>query len=246
MRIKNDFPLLIINFESESEEDLLQYCRSWIENNINNNLHEKLNIEEIKLLDEEELTAKSIQEILLKSQLSINHHSLRVIYFRWTDKLKTSGNYNKLLKLFEEPNANTLIILLNKSFVLPQTIKSRGIVLNDFADGIPSIVHKIKHEEENQEKNNLYDIFQTYLNEEISPFEFTQILKQRKTETPDFLKSVIETLISRQLSFQKCETLGKIINNYNQNKNLNLNNFDNIIIALKLCFKEDNIFPNKN
>jgi len=230
------YPFLIIESKNHSIDEMIEFGRKWVKKNNRSVKSDHPNLDEFKLITDDELNSSSLQEIIKTAQMSVTSETIKVIYIKWTEKLNRSGNFNKLLKLFEEPAKNTSIILLNQQHILPKTIKSRGITIN-----MLNPMNEGTHSKLETEKTCtvLKDYFDAYAKGEISPHEFSQHLKQRPAESQDFLEALLESLTKKQLTYKKCNILGKIVRKYNQNKKLNLNNFDNIIIPLKKIFNEE-------
>jgi hypothetical protein len=226
------FPLFII--QANNTQSVLDCCKKIIIPGLIKDLGHNVQVQEIVAIDDDSIAAKNLGEIIIKSNLSVAPNTIRAMYFKWSEKLSRTGNFNKLLKLFEEPPKNTIIILINHGHILPKTIISRGVYLSTDLSTNDRLNDQSSTLEYNELVTSTKELFKKYVRNEASPSEISQIFRQNPAVARVILEQVLNLLIKENLSCQKYRVIGKIMNKYNQNIKLNLNNFDNILIPLKL------------
>jgi len=224
----NFFPLQILNISSVTEKDLVYYCR---------NILRKFNLDNSTKLDcqlylkDENLNSKGLQKIIHSVSLSNSPNTIKVIAINWHDSLRSTGNYNKLLKIFEEPPKNTIIFLTHENKILPKTIVSRGIARH-LKEG--DLTQDRRFEEDcpnfKEAKKALFSFAHGHTSASIAATQ----LKKTPSESIKLLEKTIERLMSQKLTAKDYSTILKIMSKVNDNRKLNLNLFDNILIPLKL------------
>ena len=238
------FPLFIAQPNTNNIQSVLDCCKKTIIPDLIKELGHNVQVQEIIAIDDESIAAKNLGEIIIKSNLSVAPNTIRAMYFKWSEKLSRTGNFNKLLKLFEEPPKNTIIILINNGHILPKTIISRGVDLSADLDINDRHNDQNSSLEYNELVTSIKERFKKYVRNEVSPSEMSQTFRQNPAVARVILEQVLSFLIKENLSCQKYRILGKIMKKYNQNIKLNLNNFDNILIPLKLVMPDSSNVEN--
>ena len=232
--MKNSYyPLFIINHRSNEKDSVRQLCEFEI-------LHQKYDItkneiEERIFLTEAELAASEIQKNISKAEYSVQSKKVRVFYVFWFNKLKENGNYNKLLKFFEEPPQRTIIFIINNGHILPRTITSRGVTLTHLNES------KASDQADETSLNALKAKMKEFLEGNTDMGSILSELKADQTTGEELISDLLIFLAGRRLNCQKYTTLSKIIIKYNQSKKINLNKFDNILIPLRHIARDINV-----
>ena len=119
-----DFPLFIIRSKQTKsfEQEKLKVLDVLTQG------QDRQKIQVLDLLDEDKSNSKQISELLAQINYALQPNELRTIFIGWNEKILKTGNYNKLLKVFEQPpQSNWIFLCAHKNDKLPQTILSRGI-----------------------------------------------------------------------------------------------------------------------
>ena len=229
----NYYPLFIINHKNSNQEATQNFCETEI---LNNKYGVSQNeIEQRVFLAETELSASEIQKNISKSEYTVETNKVRIFYVYWFSKLKENGNYNKLLKFFEEPPQRTIIFIINNGHVLPQTITSRGVTMTqlngsentDETDKAGLSALKVKMKDYLAGTDNMGNILSE--------------LKADRASAEKLISDLLIFLAGQRLNCQKYTILSKIIIKYNQSKKINLNKYDNILIPLRHIARDKNV-----
>lgn len=230
-----DFPLFIIRSKQTKsfEQEKLKVLDVLTQG------QDRQKIQVLDLLDEDKSNSKQISELLAQINYALQPNELRTIFIGWNEKILKTGNYNKLLKVFEQPpQSNWIFLCAHKNDKLPQTILSRGIeIFENFEEQTKtenniSFDQLIKEQVDIGLKELASDLL-SYTNGQLGIIEFSQKLRTAPELAEKLLMLVINHLTNGKGAYSKYMILGKIISKYGQSKEINLNKFDNILIPLK-------------
>lgn len=229
----NDHPLIIYKTAIKKTTEIAERFQTKILTPQFKILNE--DIEETVFAEESDLTSKGLQQKLIKSNYTVQKNKFRLFYIFWSIKLQESGNFNKLLKFFEEPPKRTLIVLIINEHVLPKTITSRGISICDqeLINHLPK-----SHSEAYQ---NIKSKLINYINGPMQLSDLLTILNSDKEASEEVFIDFLSFLTKQNLNCQKYAILGKMLNKYSQSRKINLNKFDNILIPLRHIASAENI-----
>ena len=231
---KRFYPLLILNHDSDLN-DAITHCKNTLVKK-QFGIDITSNIEEV-FLTKEDTNSKALQELTTKTNMSINPDTIRTIYIHWTETLFKTGNFNKILKLLEEPPINTIIFILHNKEILPKTITSRGIQIelekqqnnltqSDDAAGQYTIL-----------KNTFID----FINKKETLSETVIKMKKNSNLSKEMLENLLELLLNQDLNFKQYNAIGRVINKYNQNQKLNLSPFENLLLPIRMLVKKSDL-----
>ena len=105
------FPLTICYLQSHS--DIKEAKEQIIKESKKATLQNSTSFEILDLTEDKKVKSESINGLIKTTSLSLRKEQLRLIMIPWSQALLKTGNYNKLLKLFEEPPKNNIIVLFS-------------------------------------------------------------------------------------------------------------------------------------
>jgi len=196
----------------------------------------------------------SIQLSIQKSHYDPLHISKRYYLFKNCGQLFKKQIYNKLLKFFEEPPKNTVIIVFNpENQPVPATIKSRAVEIDILSDTFAPIesfrvntreqyLENLKSLTRSRETTNskcirieILETFEIFINNNKKLTELNTILKKDRLSAIKFFESLIEAMIHvDNIDIKGLQSMQKMILKVTQSNSVNLNLFDNILIPIRL------------
>lgn len=230
-----DIPLFIVR--SKQARDFTQEMSQVLE--ILSKGSTEKNVQVLDYLDEEKSNSNQISNLLEQINYALRPDEIRTIFIGWNDKIQKTGNFNKLLKVFEQPpRRNWIFLCVPKNDKLPQTILSRGIeILEDDENGMrakeSNTFEEVVHHVEDEEVKELASHLLSYVNGQQGIAEISQKLRAAPDKAENVLRIVLNHLSNGLGPQSKYMILSKIITKYGKSKEINLNKFDNILIPLK-------------